>query len=93
MRHPPISAAFRRKLVAQPGLTALPVCGACGREVQPRDFGREHCKACEAERAEASAYWQAQIDATLADEPPPPTEPMFDSADAGKPFLLSDEED
>ncbi len=80
-------ARLRRKLLAQPGITRLPVCGACQREVQPREFGREYCKACEAERAEVSAYWQAQIDATLADEPSPPAEPMFGSAEAEKPFL------
>jgi hypothetical protein len=89
MRSPPISAAFRRKLLAQPGITGLPVCGACGREVQPRDFGREHCKACEAERAEASDYFQAELDATLADAPIPPASPMFDHDD-GRPFPEAD---
>jgi hypothetical protein len=93
MRPPPLSAAFRRAIAAQPGLSPLPVCGACQRQVQPRDFGREHCKACEAERAEASAYFQAQIDATLANEPSPPAEPMFGSDAAAKPFLPYDEGD
>ena len=87
-----ISAAFRRKLLAQPGITVLPVCAACQRQVQPRGFGRERCKPCEAERAEVSAYWQGQIDATLADEPPPPTEPMFGSDAAAMPFLPHDGE-
>ncbi len=84
-------AAFRRRLLAEPGITPRPVCGACRREVEPRDFGREYCQPCEAERAEVSAYWQAQIEATQADEPVPPSEPMFDSEDAAKPFLPEDE--
>lgn len=88
----PISAAFRRKLLAKPGITKLPVCDACQREVQPRDFGHEFCRACEAERAEAAVYFQAQLDATLSDVPVPPAEPMFGSAEAAQPFLPEDED-
>jgi hypothetical protein len=93
MRPLPFSAAFRRAIAAQPGLSPLPVCGACQRQVQPRDFGREHCKACEAERAEAAIYFQAQLDATLADAPTPPTEPMFGSDEAARPFLADEDEE
>jgi hypothetical protein len=80
---------IRRALLAQPGITALPVCGACQREVQPRDFGREFCKPCEAERTEASVYFQAQLDATLGHESPAPEYPMFDHDD-GRPFPEAD---
>jgi hypothetical protein len=88
-----ISAVFRRKLLAQPGIGALPVCGACNKQVRPRDFGREFCKACEAERAEVADYWQAQIDATLTNEPTRPAEPMLGSEEAGRPFFPDDEEE
>lgn len=88
----PLAARLQRRLLQESGITALPVCGACGRETEPRNFGREHCKPCEAERAEASAYFQAQLDATLANEPAPPAEPMFGSADAAKPFLPGEED-
>ena len=87
---------LRRELLQRPGFTRLPVCGACGRETEPRNFGREHCKRCELERAEASVYFHGLLDATLADaladEPSPPAEPMFGSAEAERPFLIEDEE-
>jgi hypothetical protein len=87
-----LAARLRRELLRRPGFTTLPTCGACQRQVQPQDFGREVCKACEAECAEASAYFQAELDATLADEPSPPAEPMFGSDDAAKPFLPQDDD-
>jgi hypothetical protein len=85
-------ARFRRELLERPGFTRRPVCGAWQREVLPRDFGREFCKACEPERGEVSAYWQAQIDATLANEPSATAEPMFGGAAAERPFLAEDED-
>lgn len=62
---PRFAAVLRRKLLAQPGITALPVCGACGAETTARNWGREFCRACEAERAEVSAEWDAQRDAEI----------------------------
>jgi hypothetical protein len=90
-RPSPLAIRLGRELLQRPGFTRLPVCGACGRETEPRNFGREFCKPCEGERAEVSAYWQAQIEATLAGEPSPPAEPMFGSEAAAKPFLPDDE--
>ncbi len=84
--------AFRRRLLAQPGITPLPTCAACQRQVQPKDFGREYCRRCEAERAEASVYFQAQLDATLNPEPPTPEFPIFGGPEAARPFLPSDED-
>jgi hypothetical protein len=80
---------IRRRLLAQPGITALPVCPWCGKQVPAKAWGREACQACESERTEASAYFQAQLDATLADEQSAPTEPMFDHDD-GRPFPEAD---
>ena len=85
---------IRRRLLAQPSITAKPVCGACGREVQPRDFGREHCKACEAERAAVSEAWEAEryAEANPGAAFPLPSELMFGSDEAAKPFLPDDED-
>ena len=92
-RHPsPLAARLRRELLQRPGFTRLPVCGACGRETEPRSFGREFCRPCEAERAAVSEAWEAERWAEANGGPIPiPTEPMFGSEEAGRPFLPSDD--
>ncbi len=89
-----ISAAFRRKLLAQPSISALPVCGACGRETEPRNFGRQYCKPCEAERAAVSAEWDREQWALTHPNAsfPRPADPMFGGAEAEKPFLADDQD-
>ena len=87
----PFPAKLRRALLAK-GFTVLPTCEMCQREVPPEAIQAGLCPNCKVERDEASAYWQAQLDATLADVPSSPSEPMFGSAEAGKPFLPDDEE-
>ena len=82
---------LRRELLQRPGITRLPICEGCQREVPPRAMQAGLCPRCKVERDEASDYWQAQIYATLADEPSPPAEPMFASDDAAKPFLPEDD--
>jgi hypothetical protein len=85
---------LRRKLLAKPAFGQLPVCGACLRQVQPRDFGREHCKACEADRARAFEEWdREQWELTHPNGSfPLPAEPMFGSDEAARPFLPDDED-
>jgi hypothetical protein len=88
----PLVARLQRRLLEQPGITRLPVCPWCGSEVAPESFGREACKPCEAERSEASAYFEAQLDATLSNAPPAPEHPIFGGDAACLPFLPRDEE-
>ena len=90
---PAFAAAVRRRLLARPGITALPVCGACGRQVQPRHFGKEFCQSCESERLEASEYFQRLNDETDWPVLPAPGYPMFDCPEAARPFLPDDAED
>jgi hypothetical protein len=56
---------LRRRVLAQPGITPLPVCPRCTKPVQPSEFGREACKTCEDERAAVSAAWDAEFEAAL----------------------------
>jgi hypothetical protein len=88
---PAFARAVQRRLLAQPSITARPVCGACSREVDPQDFGRAFCTACEAERARVSEEWDRQRDQDvgLNYHRPAPEHPALDSA---APFL-PDEED
>lgn len=85
------AARLRRKLLQRPGFTRLPACSACGRETEPRNFGREHCKPCEAERAAVSEAWEAErwAEANPGASFPIPAEPMFDFDD-GRPFPEED---
>jgi hypothetical protein len=91
MRPPPFTAAFRRRIAAQPGLTALPICGACGRQVEPAAFGKKFCQACEADRARVSEAWEAErhAEANPSASFAIPAEPMFDYDD-GRPFPEED---
>ena len=84
---------LRRELLQRPGFSRLPVCGACGREVQPRDFGREFCRPCEAERAAVSEAWEAERWAEANGGPVVQHPPMFDCPEAARPFLPDDAED
>lgn len=90
---PAFAAALRRKLLARPEYTPLPTCGACQRQVQPKDFGREYCKACEAERAAISEEWDAMRDAEVGAGPAVQHPPMYDCPDAAMPFLPDDEDE
>ncbi len=87
-------ARLRRLLLARPEFTQLPVCGACQRQCQPGDFGREFCEACETERAAISEQWEAErwAEANPGAAFPVPQEPMFGSEAASRPFLPDDEE-
>jgi hypothetical protein len=92
-RPSPLAARLRRELLQRPGFTRLPVCGACQRQVQPRDFGREHCKAGEAARAQVSAAWEREQwslthpNASFS----LPAEPMLGGPEADEPFLLEED--
>jgi hypothetical protein len=95
MRPLAFAAAVRRKLLALPEFTPKPVCAACGHETEPGNFGREFCRPCEAERAAMSEMWEAErhAEANPSTSFAIPAEPMFDSTEAGKPFLADEDED
>jgi hypothetical protein len=90
---PSLAAALRRKLLAKPGFTYKPVCGACGRQTEPRDFGHEFCKACEAEREAMSLEWERQRWEEVTGGPRVQHPPMYDCPQATEPFLPDDEPD
>jgi hypothetical protein len=93
---PALAARIRRKLLERPGISPLPVCPACQKQVHARDFGRELCKPCEAERAAASEAWEAERWAEAnggSVTMPADTDKEFGGEAAARPFLPSDEED
>jgi hypothetical protein len=56
----PLAARLRRQLLAQ-GLTAEPVCPACGEQTPPKDFTRDGiCQPCAAERLAVSDKWDEE---------------------------------
>jgi hypothetical protein len=48
--------AVQRALLAQPGITELPRCGACARLMAPRDMCGEMCRDCHTERSTAFEF-------------------------------------
>ena len=87
-------ARLRHKLLAQPGITPLPVCPWCGKQVPAKAWGHEACRVCELDRAAVSEAWEAErwAEANPGASFPVPAEPMFGSDDAAKPFLPDDED-
>ena len=85
-----ISAAFRRKLLAQPGITRLPVCPACAKEREPRSFAKSGiCQECESERA---LEYEIRMNAEFWPDGAPRVEhPVDDAFDSNQPFLVEDE--
>jgi hypothetical protein len=93
-RPSPLAARIRRELLQQPGITRLPVCPWCGKQVPAKAWGRTACLSCEADRARASEAWEAErwAEANPGVAFPIPSEPMFGSDEAAKPFLAEDED-
>ena len=89
---PAFAAALRRRLLAK-GLTRLPTCEMCQREVPPKAIQADLCPSCKAERDEAAIYFQRLNDETDWPVLPAPEYPMLGSEEAGRPFLPDDAED
>jgi hypothetical protein len=91
---PALARQLRRKLLAKPGFSRLPICQACLREVEPSDLRGELCGTCRAERDRASAEWDAQCWAEAnGGSIALPAEPMYGGDEGAAPFLPDDEDD